>query len=63
MPSPYGCIAHPCPNKRKKGSGFCTKHKAEHEKSPWVKAWRKYQDDIAKVGKDKAYFIAPKKGN
>jgi len=27
-----GCIAHPCAEARVEGSGFCAKHKAEHEK-------------------------------
>lgn len=46
----HGCIAHPCTKKRAKGSGFCSEHKKAHEKSPWVKSWRAYQKECARVG-------------
>lgn len=56
--SVYSCIA--CDKDRTPGSGFCAAHKTIHNKSPWVKAWREYQKEVAKVGVKDASWVAPK---
>lgn len=37
--NPHSCIA--CDKEREAGSGFCPEHKVVHEKSEWVKNFRK----------------------
>lgn len=39
----HSCIAYPCIADRKKGSAFCAPHKKDHERSAWVKVFRREQ--------------------
>jgi hypothetical protein len=55
-----GCIhLVGCDKDRKKNSAFCPTHYKEHESSAWVKAWRKYQAEITRVGDIKKVLWSP----
>lgn len=53
----HSCVA--CHEDRVDGA-FCQKHKEEYEKSPWVKAFRAYQKECARVGVKNAIWSPPK---
>ena len=55
----HGCIAHPCKARRAPNSGFCYDHGEEHNRSPWVKAFRKWQEALRT--NPNAQFSPPKR--